>query len=154
MCWVACLAYRARAALSERARAEGVRGLWTLTIWPLGGWFPHWLPLFLANNWDLIWPGGGVNKTPVTPLLQLHRTASWALKESSLWSVLLCEGWGPATRPFFFFTLETLDGHWDDCQLAVRRKKLVLQICQTFSYLPVHGRFEWISRAVIWVIFS
>lgn len=37
MRWVACVAYRARAALPQRARAEEVRGLWTLTIWPLRG---------------------------------------------------------------------------------------------------------------------
>lgn len=86
----------ARAALSERARAGGVRGFWTLTIWPLGGWFPHWLPLFPANNWDLIWEE--ISKAPVTPLLCSDRFPSLALKETSLssdalWRPWVVEGW-------------------------------------------------------------
>lgn len=81
---------RARAALSERARAGGVRGLWTLTIWPLGGWFPHWLPLFPANNWDLIWEE--ISKALVTPLLRSDRFPSLVLKETSLRPMLLCGG--------------------------------------------------------------
>lgn len=89
----------ARTALSDRARAGGVRGLWTLTIWPLGGWFPHWLPLFPPNNWDLIWEE--ISKDPVTPLLRSDRFPSLALKETSpshdaLWTpwvvgVCLCD---------------------------------------------------------------
>lgn len=102
MCWVACLAYRARAALSERARTEGVRGLWMLTIWPLGGWFPHWLPLFLANNWDLIWLGWGVKTDPCDTPAAIAQVCLLSLKGVISLSVLLCEGWGPATRPFFF----------------------------------------------------
>lgn len=39
----------------QRAGPDGSAGLPTLTIWPLGGWFPQWLPLFPTNNWDLIW---------------------------------------------------------------------------------------------------
>lgn len=85
----------ARAALSERARAGGVMGLWTLTIWPLGGWFPHWLSLFPANNWDLIWEE--ISKAPVTPLLRSDRFLSLALKETSpsqdaLWRPWLAVG--------------------------------------------------------------
>lgn len=80
-----------RAALSERARAGGVRGLWALTIWPLGGWFPHWLSLFLANNWDLIWEE--ISKTPMTQLLRSNRFPSLVLKETSLSRVALWRPW-------------------------------------------------------------
>ena len=73
---------RARAALSARTRAGGVRGLWMLTIWPLGGWFPHWLPLFPANNWDLIWEE--ISKAPVTPLGQVFE-GDISLSHGALW---------------------------------------------------------------------
>lgn len=88
----------------ERARAVEVRGLWTLTIWPLGGWFPHWLPLFPVNNWDLIWEE--ISKSLVTPLLRMDRFLSVALKETSLFPysfviALCCSGFG--CRCFFCF---------------------------------------------------
>lgn len=79
-------------AVTERARAGGVRGLRTLTIWPLGGWFPHWLPLFLANNRDLIWEE--ISKGPVTPLLCSDRFLSLAFEEMSLSRVALWRGFG------------------------------------------------------------
>lgn len=81
----------ARVALSARARAGGVSGLWTLTIWPSGGWFPHWLPLFPVNNWDLICEE--ISKAPVTPLLHSDRFLALALKETSPSRVALRRPW-------------------------------------------------------------
>lgn len=61
---------------------------------PWGGWFPHWVSLFLANNRDLIWlgwgGGEGVSKASMTPLLHSHRFPAAALRESSHCSMLLC----------------------------------------------------------------
>lgn len=58
--------------LSDRARAGGVGvgggalNADHLAFW--GGWFPHWLPLFMANNWDLIWEE--ISKAPATSALR------------------------------------------------------------------------------------
>lgn len=109
MCWVACVAYRARAALPQRARAEEVRGLWTLTIWPLRGLVSS-LGVFVSgkqSGLNLVGVGGGegVSKASMTPLLHLHRFPSAALKESSRYSMLLCakavSSCGLATRPWY-----------------------------------------------------
>lgn len=58
--WISWVAFLDESTCSPVTESKGwkgqvVWGLWTLTIWPLGGWFPYWLPLFLTNNWDLIW---------------------------------------------------------------------------------------------------
>lgn len=117
MCWVACVAYRARAALPLRARAEEVRGLWTLTIWPLRGLVSS-LGVFVSGKqsglnlvgvgWaGVVWcVGEGVSKASMTPLLHSHRFPSAALKESSPCSMLLCakaagQSWSSNTSVIF-----------------------------------------------------
>lgn len=70
--------------LSDRARAGGVMGC--SERWPSGpGGVPDWLPLFVANNWDLIWE---ISKAPTTSALRTDRFPSLVLKEMSLHPIL------------------------------------------------------------------
>lgn len=80
-------------------RGQGLEGSGGSERWPSGpwgGWFPLWLSLFPANNWDLIWEE--ISKAPVTPLLRPDRFPSLALKETSpshdaLWRPWVVEAW-------------------------------------------------------------
>lgn len=67
---------------SESPKTAGVRGLWSMTIWPLGAGFLTGHHCSPANNWDLIWKE--ISKGLVTPLVHTDRICLLALKETSL----------------------------------------------------------------------
>lgn len=123
--------------LSDRPRGRRGQGeLWTLTIWSsgggAGGWFPHWLPLFVANNWDLIWKE--ISKAPATSALRADGFSSVVLQEMSLHPVLPGgdpQPLGICSSHFLWMWHLDLSGLWQTIKLDSGLMRVYLEICES-----------------------
>lgn len=120
---------------------------------PWGGWFPHWVSLFLANNRDLIWlgwgGGEGVSKASVTPLLHSHRFPLCSLKGViSLFNASLCNCSGQLRSRDTSLTRSEEENNFIGV-LVSRTLESLHWICLTFDFLVVNCRSVYFATTLI-----